>query len=177
MSVHSKMTAIADALRSKTGGTSPLTLDQMATAIAGIQTGGGGTNGIYMAEVTLAANSGWVPIDHNLGTTDILLACMWAETLGDIVPESGLCLGSFWTKTDIPNRRTSTGGNQTCANWDGTNGYLNFTYPSSGTYWTAMYNENRVIFKGGGSAAAKYVAGVTYTVLIVAASAFSVTEV
>jgi hypothetical protein len=44
MSVNSKMTAIADAIRGKTGGTNPLTLDQMATAIAGIQTGSGGSD-------------------------------------------------------------------------------------------------------------------------------------
>ena len=48
MSVNSKMTAIADAIRGKTGGTSPLTLDQMATAIAKIQTGGGGDE-MYIA--------------------------------------------------------------------------------------------------------------------------------
>lgn len=42
MSVASKMTAIADAIRAKTGGTTEMTLDQMATAISGIQTGGGG---------------------------------------------------------------------------------------------------------------------------------------
>lgn len=41
MSVNAKMTAIADAIRAKTGGTSSLTLDGMASAIAGIQTGGG----------------------------------------------------------------------------------------------------------------------------------------
>lgn len=41
MSVYSKMTAIADAIRGKTGGASPLTLDQMAEAIASIQAGGG----------------------------------------------------------------------------------------------------------------------------------------
>ena len=40
--VNEKMTAIADAIRAKTGGTDPLTLDGMATAIAGIETGGGG---------------------------------------------------------------------------------------------------------------------------------------
>ena len=48
MSVNSKMTAIADAIRGKTGGTNPLTLDQMATAIAEIQTGGGGDE-MYIA--------------------------------------------------------------------------------------------------------------------------------
>lgn len=42
MSVVSKLTAIADAIRAKTGGTTEMTLDQMATAISGIQTGSGG---------------------------------------------------------------------------------------------------------------------------------------
>lgn len=45
MSVNEKMTAIANAIRGKTGGTSALTLDQMATEIAGIQTGTGGSSG------------------------------------------------------------------------------------------------------------------------------------
>lgn len=39
MSVNSKMTAIADAIRAKTGKTAPLTLDQMATEIEGISGG------------------------------------------------------------------------------------------------------------------------------------------
>lgn len=42
MSVFEKMTAIADAIRAKTGGTDALTLDGMAEAIAGIETDGGG---------------------------------------------------------------------------------------------------------------------------------------
>ena len=40
MSVNSKMKAIADAIRAHTGGTDALTLDAMAEAIAGIQSGG-----------------------------------------------------------------------------------------------------------------------------------------
>lgn len=43
MSVNAKMTAIADAIREKTGGTDALTLDQMAAAISGITVGGGGS--------------------------------------------------------------------------------------------------------------------------------------
>ena len=42
MSVYEKMTALADAIRSKTGGTEKLTLDQMATEVNGLQVGGGG---------------------------------------------------------------------------------------------------------------------------------------
>ena len=42
MALTDKLTAIADAIRGKTGGTDGLTLDQMATEIAGIEAGGGG---------------------------------------------------------------------------------------------------------------------------------------
>lgn len=35
----SKLTAIGDAIRSKTGGQEDLTLDEMATAVSGISTG------------------------------------------------------------------------------------------------------------------------------------------
>ena len=41
MALIEKLTAIADAIRSKTGGTGELTLDQMAAVIAGIEAGGG----------------------------------------------------------------------------------------------------------------------------------------
>lgn len=41
MSVDSKLTAIADAIRAKTGGTEALTLDGMAEAVEGLQIGGG----------------------------------------------------------------------------------------------------------------------------------------
>lgn len=43
MSVVGKLKAIADAIRVKTGSTEAMTMDEMAEAIAGIQTGGGGT--------------------------------------------------------------------------------------------------------------------------------------
>ena len=42
MALIDKLTAIADAIREKTGTTEPMTLDSMATAISGITGGGGG---------------------------------------------------------------------------------------------------------------------------------------
>ena len=42
MALTEKLTAVADAIREKTGGTDPLTLEQMAAEIAGIEAGGGG---------------------------------------------------------------------------------------------------------------------------------------
>ena len=41
MALTEKLTAVADAIRGKTGKTEEMTLDQMATEIAGIETGGG----------------------------------------------------------------------------------------------------------------------------------------
>ena len=41
MSVNEKMTAIADAIREKTGGTEPMGLDAMAEAVRGLEVGGG----------------------------------------------------------------------------------------------------------------------------------------
>jgi hypothetical protein len=176
MAITDKLYAIADAIRGKTGGTTPLTLDGMAAAIAGIQTGGGGTNGIYMAEVTLAENKGAVVIDHSLGTTDIMFAAMWAQDLNGITPDYNCCLGKFWFNTGIATR---AGGNSFCCqyNWNTTNGYASGGAPTSGAYVDRPDNENTFTFKLGGSAVASYIAGVTYKVVIMAKSAFSVTEV
>lgn len=55
MSVNEKMTAIADAIRGKTGGTEPLTLDEMAAAISSIETGGGGS--METGELTVVSSS------------------------------------------------------------------------------------------------------------------------
>ena len=56
MSINSKMTAIADAIRSKTGNTAKLSLDTMAEAIAGIKVGGDSNNGITIGENTNIPN-------------------------------------------------------------------------------------------------------------------------
>ena len=53
MALIEKLRAIGDAIRAKTGGTDPLTLDGMAAAIAGIQAGGGGAD---VSEVTLTTS-------------------------------------------------------------------------------------------------------------------------
>lgn len=55
--LDTKLTAIANAIRGKTGKTDALTLEQMAAAIAGIQTGGGSGGGLTydMGEFVLTA--------------------------------------------------------------------------------------------------------------------------
>ena len=53
MALTNKLTAIADAIREKTGTTEPMTLDSMATAISGITGGGGGELTDYIPESAL----------------------------------------------------------------------------------------------------------------------------
>ena len=70
MALIDKLTAIGDAIRGKTGGTALLTLDDMAAAIAGIPSGGGGGGLAYdMGEFVPEADTlGFgTQISHNLG--------------------------------------------------------------------------------------------------------------
>lgn len=55
MALTDKLTAIADAIRAKTGGTAALTLDQMPAEIAGIRTGGDGSPRVVDHVVNIAA--------------------------------------------------------------------------------------------------------------------------
>ena len=56
MALTDKLTAIADAIRGKTGGTEALTLDQMPTEIAGIETGGGCPEKFYETDFVMDAS-------------------------------------------------------------------------------------------------------------------------
>lgn len=65
MSVNEKMTAIADAIRDKTGGTEKLTLDDMPIAIAEIA---GYNEGYNKGVAETEAKNAWVPYITNLNT-------------------------------------------------------------------------------------------------------------
>lgn len=56
MALTDKLTAIADAIREKTGSTNTMTLDEMATVIQNISVGSGGSGG-SSGEVTMSFDS------------------------------------------------------------------------------------------------------------------------
>ncbi len=178
MALTEKLTSIADAIRTKTGSADKLTLDGMATAIAGIETGGGsggGASGIYMAKITPAEDMDRLDVTHNLGTTDILLAVCFAETLGDITPTKNATMARFYAKTDVPFRfgSTSSGDNyQVYSNYLVASGWVNGGGAASETYCCCAIDENcfRFIMSANNI---QYTTGVTYTVIIVSASGFS----
>lgn len=136
--------------------------------------GGSGSTGIYMSKVTPENDLEFLEITHNLGTTDILFAACWAETLGDVVPTFNGALGKYWAKTDIPVRYTGTNTIENFDNYNSyntTNSYAFGGVPNSPTYWDYVLDENTFQFRRAGSAAARYITGVTYTVIIIAANA------
>lgn len=67
MGLIEKLTAVADAIRSKTGSTEELTLDAMVAAIAGIEAGGGAQVLTYTAASLMSANYLVIEIEHGLG--------------------------------------------------------------------------------------------------------------
>ena len=155
-------------------------IQQIKTALEGKSASGGGsdggTSGIYMAKITPAEEVGNFIVTHNLGTTDILFAGLWAETMGDVVLTESRGIMKVWFKTDIRNARGGYGWT-IMNNWDITNNRGGAPgQPNSSAYWCKAKDENNFEFERTSSANAKYAAGVTYTVIIIAASAFKETE-
>ena len=78
MSVQEKMTAIADAIREKTGGTELIGLDEMAGAVADMRLSNGN---YYFETATFAANTQHYTIQHDLGEVPVF-ACYFVFPLG-----------------------------------------------------------------------------------------------
>lgn len=134
--------------------------------------GGGSASGIYMAKVTPSEDLTNMAIAHNLGTTDILLVACWAETLGDIAPATTASLAKFWAKTDIATQRGG-GGFSPGYRWDATNQYAAAAAPNMANYeMLTVTDENNISLPMCVSGTAnRYLAGVTYTVIVIAANA------
>lgn len=183
MALIDKLTNIADAIRGKTGKTDKLTLEGMAAAIAGIQTGegSGGASGIYMAKITPASDMIELQITHNLGTTDILAAFCWAESLNEVTPTFDGSIANIYLKSSVPFRQTASVNHENMiafARWQvSSTNVASVGQPNSEVYCSKVVDENTFLFEKAGSSLAKWMAGVTYTVIIMAASAFSVSEV
>lgn len=184
MALIDKLTNIADAIRGKTGGTDPLTLDGMATAIASIETGGGsggGASGIYMAKITPAEEVFDLTVKHDLGTTDILMAVCFVEKLDREATNSmqARTIAKFWMKTAIPTRiTTSTQGENFQIAWPFA--YNNGDYRTGSSSVPATEERNSKVVDSnhftfgriGSNDGQTYSPLFTYTVMIVAASAF-----
>lgn len=102
MALTDKLTAIADAVRAKTGGTELLTLDEIAAAISGIS--GGGVTGLSydMGEFVFDADiirPKDYTINHNLGDTPGFVL-VWTDDFSELNAENTAAqqcnLGYIW---------------------------------------------------------------------------------
>lgn len=182
-SVKAKLQGLIDLANTTTGNADADLTAAVNSLIAGFGQGGssGGASGIYMAKVTPASDVSTFDIQHNLNTTDILFALVWAETFGGIEPTTNQAVSNVWLKTDIPVRVTSSYNreNLETANFYNTStGNINsVNMKTSASYLGEPTDANNFHVKAGTSSSARFYGGVTYTVIIMAASAFSVTEV
>ena len=176
-SVKAKMQGLIDSANAATGAEDTTLTAAVNTLIAGFGSGGGessgGASGIYMAKITPESDADAITVTHDLGTTDILFAACWAETLGDIVPTLNGALAKFFAKSDVP-FKISTSTNHDKFNigvfYNTTNANAQNSVISSLNYTDSVIDENTFEFNKTASAY-KFIAGVTYTVIIIAANA------
>lgn len=142
MALIEKLTAVADAIRGKTGGTEKLTLDGMATAIAGIVSGGGCGLAYDMGEFVLDADSTWpAAVPHNLGEQPGFCLVWTDDYVGVTNPDTtyATALGFVWLDQimGLENWFTSAAkGLGTTINFIQDKGKtgMSVTKPTSGTY-------------------------------------------
>lgn len=76
------LTGIAEAIRSKTGGTDPIKVSDMAAQIAGIMTGGGDKTPV-MKSGSFKPTTGVVTVQHNLGVIPDIAIVIIQATVGN----------------------------------------------------------------------------------------------
>lgn len=116
MALIDKLTNIADAIRGKTGGADPLSLDAMAEAIAAIETGGGGGGFSNIEVVTIA--SGFTRADKAQGILSAMVTngetTYFVRKTKDI--PNGACMYACF------NLPVTAGGTDGYARWRSANG-------------------------------------------------------
>lgn len=96
MALTDKLTAIANAIRGKTGKSDSMTLDQMPTEIAGIATGGGGSYQPITGTFTAAGVN--YTLTHNCGLDNYLLVVKIDEGSIETLKTSTATFNTiFWT--------------------------------------------------------------------------------
>lgn len=163
--------AAADAIREKNGKTDTYKVSEFAGAIRAIATGGVSTK-VYTTEVTLDSKAQKIPVTHNLGTTDILLAASYlAEDCVDRI-EYKDTISSVYIRTPF-SANTTDGGRlkeniRICNYWyvssDGTSAYMMSGAP---TYLPTITDENNITIKSY-SPTYQFPAGLKIGIIVVA---------
>lgn len=111
MALIDKLTAIADAIRGKTGKTEEMTIDQMVTEIDGIQVGGGGSS---FGENTVSPNilNIFHALENGYCVTGEFTLASYLQNGENLVIDTGLkeVHGLFYADTDYSYSTNDTSG-------------------------------------------------------------------
>ena len=182
MALTNKLTAIADAIRGKTGKSEEMTLDQMAIEIAGISGGGGGGLAYDMGEFVLDSDTHYLytskgdGIPHELGETpDFIL--VWTDDFADLSADNlnpygaHVNIGYIWLNglTGVTQRVTSAIFSDfgLFASFVLNNGSyaLSYSTPTSTSYFMGSSyfpTAEKIALVALGATTQKYKAGLTY---------------
>ena len=169
---ESDIQAAADAIREKNGKTDTYKVSEFAGAIRAISSGISSGAKVYTTEVTLDAKATNIPVTHNLGSTDILLAASYlAEDCVDRL-EYKDTISSVYIRTPF-SANTTDGGRlkeniRICNYWyvssDGTSAYMMSGAP---TYLPTITDENNIMIKSY-SPTYQFPAGLKIGIIVVA---------
>jgi hypothetical protein len=176
MALTDKLSAIADAIRGKTGGTEKLTLAEMPLAIAGIEAGGGGGLAYDMGEFVLDADTVGISVPHSLGVAPEFI-CVWTDHWAGLTSENPVtyddakntAAGFIWLKeiTGMVYRAaTAANGTPFCCGLQIIKGdyRVGSLLPTSNVYgmFEGYYTEATFSSPTFGANGPRYRAGVTY---------------
>lgn len=169
---ESDIQATADAIREKNGKTDTYKVSEFAGAIRAISSGISSGAKVYTTEVTLDAKASEIPVTHNLGTTDILLAAAFlAEDCVDRLVHKDTIANVYIKSLFAGN--TNTGGTlkeniRLSSYWyassDGENSYM---MASNNSVVPTITDENNITIKSY-IASYKFPAGVKIGIIVVA---------
>lgn len=167
--------ACADVYKTASGESS-VKAGELATKLASLISNnetGAGNHGIYVGYYTPTTDTRTINVVHNLGTDDILMAAIFAETLGDKVPTYACALSVVYLKTDYSHYGSSAFSSESsmtlCSRYRTSDGKSQIGSITSAAYLPTI-SEDSVIFQPAGAAASTYCAGVTYTAIIIPSS-------
>lgn len=155
MSVNTKMTAIADAIRAKTGGTAALSLDAMAEAIAGLGSGLSDdieeiNYGTYEHASSSYTGSGYAYVEHGLSGIPHLFAAVVDMDYSASIPkiDDGTIVASVST-----NPVSTSGGSiysigaQVYTAYDGSVNRANSNSPSETKGYLGSYIKRGAVYR------------------------------
>ena len=127
---------------------------------------------------TPTSDSNTVTVTHNLGTTNILIAAIFAESFKGVELTSQAAAAQVMINTPYPQYGSSIFSTEknivANVSYDYTINKSKMSGLTSSSYIPSINDENKITFRQTGASTLRYAGGVTYKVIVVASEEVSV---